>query len=179
MSCKKIDVPIKLVNPLSEVPRYAHAGDAGLDLCSTEDCTLRAGETKMVGLGVSLQIPSGYMGLVCPRSGLGSKGLTLSNAVGIIDSNYRGEIKAPLHNNNPVMHYEVISEHPDGSVTTRLFKNDDVIEVKRGDRICQLILLEVPEVNLVQVDNLDDGGTRGKSGFGSSGVSDVSGGDRL
>jgi dUTPase len=68
------------------------------------------------------------------------------------------------------MRYEVISEHPDGSFTTRLSKNDDVIKVKRGDRICQLILLEVPEVNLIQVDNLDDGGTRGTSGFGSSGV---------
>ena len=170
MPCKRIDVPIKLVNQISGAPEYAHDGDAGLDLCSTEDCTLRPGETKTVGLGVALQIPRGYMGLVCPRSGLGSKGLTLSNAVGIIDSNYRGEIKAPLHNNNPTMRYEVISKHPDGSVTTRLFKNDDTIEVKRGDRICQLILLEVPEVNLVQVDNLDDSGTRGTSGFGSSGV---------
>ena len=85
----------------TEMISYAHDGDAGLDLCATEDVTLYPGEWKMVGSGVSMAIPKGFVGLVTPRSGLGCKGLVLKNTLGIIDAGYRGEIKMPLYNNNP------------------------------------------------------------------------------
>lgn len=101
-----------------EPPAYAHEGDAGLDLRAAEDATLQPGESQLVKLGAAVEIPVGCVGLQFPRSGLGSRGITLRHAVGVIDSGYRGEIKAPLWN------------------TTK-----DVFNVHAGDRICQLVVM--------------------------------------
>ena len=130
-------------------PEYAHMGDAGLDLRSTANIVLAPGERRMVPCGVKIAIPCGYAGLVIPRSGLAYKhGISVVNAPGLIDSGYRGEIKVILINHD---------------------KNADFV-VSRGDRIAQLMLVAVPSVELVQVEELDDS-DRGTGGFGSSGVS--------
>ena len=143
-----ISVPIKNLDPALEVPSYTREGDAGLDLKSTVDAVLLPFQRSLIPCGISVAIPQGYAGFVVPRSGLAAKhGISIVNAPGLIDSNYRGEIKAILVNLDP--------EHP--------------FEIKRGDRIAQLVIMETPQVKLVEVDELNST-NRGESGFGSSGV---------
>jgi dUTP pyrophosphatase len=165
------------------MPTYAHEGDAGLDLCATEDVALCPGEYRMIGSGVSMAIPEGFVGLVVPRSGLGCKGLVMKHDLGVIDSGYRGEIKVPLYNNNPQL---VIAErYPKakarfpraykwlcdrmGGEPFSLVPNEEVIFVRKGDRVAQLLIVPVAQATFVQVDTLDET-ERGDGSFGSSGV---------
>lgn len=145
------------------LPAHAKPGDAGLDLTSRETVVLRPGETKMVRTGVTVEIPDGYFGMVVPRSGLGSRGVTLSNCVGVIDSGYRGEIMAPLHNNHP----SVVSAS--NLAANARYNGDGKMTVERGDRVAQLVVVPYRTCECVEVDEL--GNTeRGKDGFGSTGV---------
>lgn len=143
-----ITVPIKRLNPEVPLPNYAYEGDAGLDLRSAEDITLRPFERRLISTGLAVAIPEGYAGFVQPRSGLALKqGLSMANTPGLIDAQYRGELKICAINLDP--------------------QND--IAIKRGDRIAQLVIQRVPVVSLVEVDGLDET-DRGAGGFGSSGV---------
>ena len=167
----------------TEMISYAHDGDAGLDLCATEDVTLYPGEWKMVGSGVSMAIPKGFVGLVTPRSGLGCKGLVLKNAIGIIDAGYRGEIKVPLYNNNPT---HVWQKSYNESFSQRLRRTiydllllpctnrgnvsaKGTIHVHKGDRVAQLLIVPVSQATLVACESLDET-ERNVKGFGSTGV---------
>ena len=128
------------------MPAHAKPGDAGLDLTSRESVELWPGHSAFVSTGVSIEIPEGHVGLVFPRSGLACKhGIVLKNAVGVIDSGYRGVIKAPLHN---------IGERS--------------YQVEVGERICQLVVVPFMQFECVEVDDLSDT-ERGEGGFGSSG----------
>ncbi|PRQ10355.1 dUTP diphosphatase [Corynebacterium sp. 13CS0277] len=130
------------------VPARAHRGDAGVDLYATDDVTLAPGHRALVGTGIALALPLGYVGLIHPRSGLALKhGISVVNTPGTIDADYRGEIKVCLINHD--------LEAP--------------FEVRRGDRIAQLLIQKVELVDFVEVDELDDT-TRGTSGYGSTGV---------
>ncbi len=129
------------------LPSYAHPGDAGLDLHAREGAVVKAGGGRvMVPTGIAIAIPVGYAGFVVPRSGNALKhGISIVNTPGIIDAAYRGELKVILLNTDP---------------------HDDY-EVHRGDRIAQLVVQRVEEVQWVEVDSLD-GDDRG-GGFGHSG----------
>ena len=141
-----IELPIQKVRPDAVVPARAYAGDAGLDLAATERVELGPGERVDVPTGLAVAIPDGYAGFVQPRSGLASRhGITIVNAPGLIDSGYRGELMVVLHNTD----------------RTRAFV------VEAGMRIAQLVVLPVPEVELVEVDELP-ASERGARGFGSS-----------
>lgn len=145
-----ISVPIKNLDTALEAPAYAHEGDAGLDLKAREDAVLKPFQRMLMPCGISLAIPQGYAGFVVPRSGLAAKhGISIVNAPGLIDSNYRGEIKVILIN----------------------LDAEQSFEIKRGDRIAQLVIMETPPVRLIEVEELDET-SRGEAGFGSSGVSD-------
>lgn len=138
-----MDVPI--VAP--STPAYAHPGDAGADLVSTEDVELAPGERALVGTGVRIALPEGYAAFVVPRSGLAVKhGITIVNAPGTIDQGYRGEIRVALLNTDPRETYRVSA----------------------GDRIAQLILMPVTTARFLPVDELPES-VRGEGGFGSSG----------
>jgi dUTP pyrophosphatase len=138
-----VDVPIIA----SAAPVYAHPGDAGADLTSAETLTLRPGERALVGTGVRIALPDGFVGFVVPRSGLAAKhGITVVNAPGTVDSGYRGEIKVALLNTDPA----------------------EPFEVSVGDRIAQLIVMPVPRARFVPVEELPDS-ARGEGGFGSTG----------
>lgn len=144
----QISVPIKLFDSELQPPAYAKKGDAGLDLRATEDVVILPGERALIGTGIALAIPEGYAGFVQPRSGLAVKhGMTIVNTPGLIDSGYRGEIR-------------IIALNTD---TTQ------AINIKRGDRIAQLVIQEVPAVQLVLVDELESS-ERSDTGFGSSGI---------
>lgn len=139
---------IKRLDPSVELPSYAYAKDAGLDLRAAEDVELKPLERRLISTGLAVAIPEGYAGFVQPRSGLALKaGLSMANTPGLIDSHYRGELKVCAVN--------LDSSHS--------------IHVQRGDRIAQLVIQAVPEMTLVEVDELDET-DRGEGGFGSSGV---------
>ena len=143
-----ITLKVKKLDESLELPKYAYEGDAGLDLRSAEDAVLKPFERRALSCGIAVAIPSGYAGFVLPRSGLAAKhGISIVNAPGLIDSNYRGEVKVVLVN--------LDSEHE--------------FEIKRGDRIAQLVILETPPVRLEEEACLDET-VRGRGGFGSSGV---------
>ena len=130
------------------LPRYAHAGDAGMDLYAAEDAVIAPGERMLVPTGIAVAIPEGYAGFVQPRSGLAIKhGLSLVNTPGLIDSHYRGEIR-------------VIAVNLD---------HERSIEIRRGDKIAQLVVQPVVRCSLVEAGELDPT-VRGEGGFGSTGV---------
>jgi dUTP pyrophosphatase len=141
-------VSIKRLHPDARIPSMAYAGDAGLDLSSVERLVLRPGRRSMVGTGLAVAIPAGHAGFVQPRSGLAAKhGIAVVNSPGLIDAGYRGELRVVLLNTDP--------------------ERDFTIEV--GDRIAQLVILAVPQIELVEVDELP-GSERAERGFGSSAV---------
>lgn len=138
-----MDIPIIA----SHVPAYAHPGDAGADLVSTEAVRLEPGQRALVGTGVRIALPDGYVAFVVPRSGLAAKhGITIVNAPGTVDAGYRGEIKVSLLNTDAAEAYEIAP----------------------GDRIAQMVIMPVPRVSFLPVDELPES-TRGEGGFGSTG----------
>lgn len=147
MSKSEIGVQIQRLDPDLPLPVPAHKGDAGLDLYAREDAIIRArGGRLLMPTGVAVAIPHGYMGLAVPRSGLALKhGITLVNTPGIIDSGYRGELKVVMINTDP----------------------DNDYEIKRGDRVAQLIISRYDNVTWTEVTELS-GFDRG-GGFGHSG----------
>ncbi len=168
-------IRVKRVNPDASIPEKAYPTDAAYDLCAMEDVTLRPGEFKMVGCGLTFAIPQGWCGSVYPRSGLGCKGLVLKNGTGIIDAHYRGEVMLPLYNNNPVATWKRIRD----AIYLRTFGGvseiEGTIHIRKGDRVAQMRIELVPESTMQEVDELDVT-DRDQGGFGRSGVS---GGGRL
>ena len=139
-----------LVRRLAEVPlpARARAGDAGLDLVCTEDVTLPPGGRRTVGTGIAIALPAGTAAFVLPRSGLAARhGVTVLNAPGTVDPGYRGEVRVTLLNTD----------------------TDTAVRLQAGDRVAQLVVLELPAVHLVEVDRLPGSG-RGEGGFGSTGL---------
>ncbi|TLP97962.1 dUTP diphosphatase [Nesterenkonia salmonea] len=146
---KTIQVPLQQLDSELPMPRYAHDGDAGADLVTSEDFTLTPGERRMVPTGVAVAIPMGWVGLVHPRSGLASRhGISMVNAPGTVDSGYRGELKVLLINTDP----------------------SQTVSFSRGDRIAQIVFQEVARAVFSPVETLPDT-ARGTGGFGSSGLS--------
>lgn len=141
-------LPIKRLDTGLPLPSYAHAGDAGLDLCAAMEVRIAPGERTLIGTGVAVAIPEGYAGFVLPRSGLALRsGMSLVNAPGLIDSHYRGEIK--------VIAINLDTEKP--------------IQIARGDKIAQLVIQKVERCALEDVEVLDTT-ARGEGGFGSTGI---------
>ena len=141
-------IEVKRLDPGLPLPGYAQEGDAGCDLYSRIDATVRPGERILIPTGIELAIPEGYAGFIQPRSGLALKnGISIVNSPGLIDSGYRGEVSAILINQDP----------------------KKVFRVRRGDKICQLVIQKVEKPKFEIVDSLDET-TRGKGGFGSSDV---------
>jgi len=140
-------IPLKRLDPELPVPGHAHPGDGGVDLHAREAVTLEPGERAIVPTGVAVAVPVGHAGLVTPRSGLAARsGLSVVNGPGLLDSGYRGEIKVILIN-----------------------LGQEAIEISRGDRIAQLVVVPVATQEFVVVDDLPES-TRGEGGFGSTGA---------
>jgi dUTP pyrophosphatase len=142
------DLPFQRLDPGARLPERAHPGDAGFDLRSAVDVEVQPGERSLVPTGLAVAIPEGHAGLVLPRSGLASRvGLTLANAPGLIDAGYRGEIVCAVVN----------------------LDRDSAVRIERGDRIAQLVIVALPEVEAALVDELPKS-SRGEGGFGSTGT---------
>jgi|SRR5690625_3546355 len=138
---------LRRLDPGLPLPVRAHETDAGVDLHAAHDCELAPGRRALVGTGVAVELPTGFVGLVHPRSGLAARaGLSIVNAPGTIDAGYRGEIKVNLINLDP----------------------EDAVRINRGDRIAQLLVQRVELWQVVEVEELQVS-DRGESGHGSSG----------
>jgi dUTP pyrophosphatase len=141
-----IELPIRRLRPDAQVPTRAYDGDAGIDLAACERVELGPGERALVSTGLAVAIPAGYAGYVQPRSGLATKhGISIVNTPGLVDSGYRGELLVNLLNTDP----------------------REPFVVEPGMRIAQLVVLAVPEVDPVEVEELPES-ERGDRGFGSS-----------
>ena len=140
-------MPVVRHDPDHPLPTYAHPGDAGADLVTAVDVTLRPGERALVPTGIALAVPEGYVALVHPRSGLAARhGLSIVNTPGTIDAGYRGEVKVLLVNHDQV----------------------EPIELRRGDRVAQLVFQQVEQASFTEVQVLPES-VRGDGGYGSTG----------
>ena len=142
-------VKIKKLSETAVLPEYQTKGAAGMDLCAclSESVILAPSERKLIPTGFAMALPEGYAAFIYSRSGLASKkGITLPNCVGVIDSDYRGEVKVALVN-----------------------ISDEAFEINNGDRIAQMVISEVKTAILEVTDELDDT-ERAGGGFGSTGV---------
>jgi len=143
-----IELAVRRLRDDAVLPTQAYPGDAGLDLAACERVELGPGERAMVGTGLAVAIPEGYAGFVQPRSGLAARhGITIVNTPGLVDSGYRGELRVVLLNTDA----------------------RETFVVEPGMRIAQLVILAVPGVEAVEVDELPES-ERGVRGFGSSAV---------
>ena len=146
---KKLGLKIKLLNPLARLPAYATGHSAGMDLCAAlgKPLILKPRETRLVPTGLALEIPPGFEGQVRPRSGLALKhGITVANAPGTIDADYRGEV---------------------GVILVNLGKK--AFTINPGDRIAQLVISPVVRAQLIEARTLKET-KRGAGGFGHTGV---------
>lgn len=144
-----VTLKVKRLPHCRALPKYATAGSAGLDLTNAlaEAVTLQPGERCRIPIGIIVEIPPGYEGQVRPRSGLADKaGISLTNCVGTIDSDYRGEVQV------------LVVNHGQQPYT-----------FEPGERIAQLLITPVPEVEVIEVEELSDSAERGAGGFGSTG----------
>lgn len=142
------ELRVRRLHPDAVLPSRAHAGDAGLDLVATEAVTLAPGGGRAtVGTGIAVEVPEGWTGLVCPRSGLAARhGIGVVNGPGVIDAGYRGEVRVVLHNTDPT----------------------EPFDIAPGDRIAQLVLTPVLLADVVEVGELATA-SRDAGGFGSTG----------
>jgi dUTP pyrophosphatase len=141
-----MNLKVKLEHPEARLPSKATDGSAGWDLTAVIETINLQDRYIEYSFGLSMAIPQGHVGLIFPRSSVSKKDITLANAVGVIDSDYRGTVTARFKN----------------------LINAGARKYSPGDRIAQLVILKLPEVSIEQVDNLDET-TRGSGGYGSSG----------
>ena len=146
---RKVPVNIKKLKANAALPVYSSAAAAGADLraCLEEDVIIRPGKTEMISTGLAMEVPEGYAGLISARSGLASKrGLAPANKVGVIDSDYRGEIMVALHNHS-----------------------EEAAVISHGERIAQLIITPYLTAEFTEKEVLEET-ERGFGGFGSTGI---------
>jgi dUTP pyrophosphatase len=137
---------IQRIHPDAKLPSYAYEGDAGMDLYSVEDTTITPGEKVLVATGLKLAVPAGHGGFVWDKSGIATK-YHIKTMAGVVDSNYRGELKVALTN---------LGAEP--------------YDVKRGEKVAQLVIKPVATPEIEEVDEIEANDVRGEKGFGSSGM---------
>lgn len=149
LSAAEHELAVRLIHPRARPPRRAHPGDGGLDLYAVAEAVIAPGGGRAeVPTGIALAIPFGHAGVVVPRSGLARRsGVTLSNAPGLIDSGYRGEVVVLMVNHGPEAHTVAV-----------------------GDRVAQLMVVPITLCTVVAVDELPPSDGRGTGGFGSTGA---------
>jgi len=152
-----MQVKIKKLTENAVIPKYALEGDAGLDLVATSKGYDKNGNT-VYGTGLAFSIPKGYVGLLFPRSSNAKTDLRLTNSVGVLDSNYRGEVTFKFRNDN-------YSGNENGFISGIIaFNNEHEI----GDRIGQMVILPYPEIEFIETEDLGET-NRGEGSYGSTG----------
>jgi len=144
----KLEIPVQKITEDAVLPKYAHEGDAGVDLYSVKDITVGPGARALVPTGLKMAIPAGYEGQVRPKSGLALKhGISVLNTPGTVDAPYRGEVGVIVINHDPALSYEI----------------------KKGEKIAQMVFARVECASFREVPGLE-ATTRGEGGYGSTGM---------
>jgi dUTP pyrophosphatase len=138
-----MELKVKKIHSDVKLPQYGHKGDAGLDLFSSMDFVLAAGQVEAIATGIKIAVPEGYVGLIWDKSGVSLRGV--HRLAGVIDSGYRGEVKVVMIN---------LSQEP--------------FVIDKGMKIAQMLVQPITQVDVVEVDDLEDT-SRGEGGFGSTG----------
>lgn len=161
---RNMRVKIKKTHPDAVIPKYAKVGDAGLDLTATSMYYDEYGNI-CYGTGLAFEIPEGYVGLIFPRSSICKEQLLLSNAVGVIDSGYRGEVSFKFKPSMALDNRQCVKADEEKLWSIAVRQNDIY---KVGDRIGQMIIMPYPSVEFEEVEELSET-ERGEGGYGSSG----------
>ena len=170
-----ITIPFELCKEV-EIPTYAKAGDAGMDLYSPNDYTIKPGETIIIPTGIKMAIPKGYAILIQPRSGQSVKTkLRVANTPGLIDSGYRDEIGVIIENIEPAISDIEYEFDDNGEIHIKSILHGKDYTIEKGQRFAQMRLVEVPTASLLQVDSVEEIGENRNGGFGSSGTKEING----
>lgn len=162
-----VDVLVEVLREDVTLPFYANPHDAGMDVCAAEDKMIKPGETVIIPTGLKFAIPEGYEIQVRPRSGISLKTpLRLSNSPGTIDAGYRDELGILMTNTSPEGSEKASEVF---TLESRGNKKGTYL-IKKGERVAQLVLAEVPRMRLIKVDSVKDTGTDRGGGFGSTGL---------
>lgn len=164
-----IDVYVEVIREGVKLPCYANPYDAGMDVCAADDIIIEPGQTIIIPTGLKFAIPEGYEIQVRPRSGISLKTpLRISNSPGTIDAGYRDELGIIMNNSSPEISIENMSE--DYLTLDNKGNQKGTYIVRKGERVAQLVLTQVPRMNLKIVDSVKEIGDDRGGGFGSTGV---------
>lgn len=170
-----MNVKIKRLHPDAVIPQYATSGAAAFDLVAVEDVIIAPGETKKIPLGLAFEIPEGYVMIVAMRSGIALRTkLRQPNGIGVIDSDYRGEVAMMFDNTADVSQWATTTPRDISGRRTNAFVagilDDNSRIIRKGDRVAQAFILPIPHVNLIETDDDLSETERGTGGFGHTGV---------
>ncbi|KOS03133.1 dUTP diphosphatase [Paenibacillus polymyxa] len=170
-----MNVKIKRLHPDAVIPQYATPGAAAFDLVAVEDVIIAPGETKKVPLGLAFEIPEGCVMIVAMRSGVALKTkLRQPNGIGVIDSDFRGEVAMMFDNTADVSQWATTTPRDISGRRTNIFVagilDDNSRVIRKGDRVAQAFILPIPRVNLIETDEELSETERGTGGFGHTGV---------
>lgn len=164
-----IDVYVEVIREGVTLPYYANPYDAGMDVCAADDRVIHPGETAIIPTGLKFAIPEGYEIQVRPRSGISLKTpLRLSNSPGTIDAGYRDELGILMTNTSPEK--DAPQDKPECLTLDTKGNQKGIYHIKKGERIAQLVLAEVPRMNLKLVASVKEIGLDRGGGFGSTGI---------
>ena len=164
-------INFKKLSDTAIAPNKSHYNDSGFDLYADEDAILAYGETKVIATNIGLELPDGFMADVRPRSGLTSK-TALRVQYGTVDAGYRGNIGIICDNVDNLYKVKTIDNKLHAIITgdqDAILTYNTAIEIKRGDKIAQLVIQKIPDIELIEADELNET-ARGAGGFGSTGV---------
>ena len=170
-------INFKKLSDTAIAPNKSHYNDSGFDLYADEDVTLAYGETKAIATNIALELPDGYMADVRPRSGL-TRDTALRVQYGTVDAGYRGSIGIICDNVDNLYKVKTIDNKLHAIITgdqDAILTYNTAIEIKRGDKIAQLVIQKIPDIELIEADELNET-ARGAGGFGSTGSSCRKGG---
>lgn len=166
-----VQIPVELCHPDAKIPQYANTSDSGMDVYALDDYTIAPGETKLIPTGIKLALPPGYEIQVRPKSGRALKTkLRIANTPGTVDAGYRDEIKVIVENiESPIKDIKYDFDD-NGTPIIKSILHGAAYTIGKGEKFCQLVLMEVPKAALYRVEQVGEIGENRGGGFGSTGL---------
>ena len=166
-----VQIPVELCHPDAKIPQYANTSDSGMDVYALDDYTIAPGETKLIPTGIKLALPPGYEIQVRPKSGRALKTkLRIANTPGTVDAGYRDEIKVIVENIEPPIKDIEYDFDDNGTPIIKSILHGAAHTIGKGEKFCQLVLMEVPKAALYRVEQVGKIGENRGGGFGSTGL---------
>ena len=171
ISKRLVHIPVEVCNADVKIPQYANISDSGMDVYALDDYAIQPGETKLIPTGLKFALPPGYEIQVRPKSGRALKTkLRVANTPGTVDAGYRDEVKVIIENIEPPIKDIEYEFDDNGKIQIRSILHGDAYYINKGEKFCQLVLMEVPKAALFQVESVGEIGEDRGGGFGSTGL---------